>query len=60
MTNRIIRFVPVALLFALCSVVEVQQPEKVFRIGYLDPSSASATGGLLEAFAARAEQTRLD
>ena len=35
MTNRIIRFVPVALLFALCSAVEAQQSGKVPRIGYL-------------------------
>ena len=31
------------LLFALCVSVEAQQPRKVLRIGYLDPSNASAT-----------------
>ncbi len=35
MTNRIIRFVPVALLFALCSSAEAQQPGKIPRIVYL-------------------------
>jgi putative ABC transport system substrate-binding protein len=38
-------------LFVLCFCsVEAQQPGKVYRVGYLDPSSASATAGLLEAF----------
>jgi putative ABC transport system substrate-binding protein len=38
------------LLFALCVSLEAQQPRKVLRIGYLDPSNASATAALLEAF----------
>ena len=39
-----------ALLFALCFFSEAQQPGRIYRIGYLDPSTASATAGLLEAF----------
>jgi putative ABC transport system substrate-binding protein len=39
-----------SLLFALCSSTDAQQPGKIYRVGYLDPSSASATAGLLEAF----------
>jgi putative tryptophan/tyrosine transport system substrate-binding protein len=39
-----------AMLFALCSVAQAQQPGKVFRIGFLDPSSASGMAGLLETF----------
>jgi ABC-type uncharacterized transport system substrate-binding protein len=39
-----------ALLLALCVSAEAQQTGKIFRIGYLDPSSAPATAGLLEAF----------
>lgn len=37
------------LLTTAC-VAYAQQPGKVYRIGYLDPSSASATAGLLDAF----------
>jgi putative ABC transport system substrate-binding protein len=47
--NKIICIALCALLFALSSPAEAQ-PGKVFRIGYLDPSSAPATAGLLEAF----------
>jgi putative tryptophan/tyrosine transport system substrate-binding protein len=39
-----------ALLFALCAAVEAQQPGKVFRIGFLDPTTASGMAGLLETF----------
>ena len=39
-----------ALLFALCFFSEAQQPGRIYRIGYLDPSTVSATAGLLEAF----------
>src|SRR5262249_61204760 len=40
----------VVLLFALGVTVEAQQPTKVHRIGFLDPSTASGMAGLLEAF----------
>jgi hypothetical protein len=39
-----------ALLFALCVPVQAQQTGKIFRIGFLDPSSASGMAVLLEAF----------
>ena len=39
-----------AMLFALCSTSEAQQPGKIFRIGYLDNSSASGSAVLVEAF----------
>jgi putative ABC transport system substrate-binding protein len=31
-------------------IARAQQPERVFRIGYLDPSSASASAVLVDAF----------
>ena len=39
-----------ALLFALCPSAEAQQTGKVLRIGFLDPSTASGSAVLLEAF----------
>ena len=39
-----------SLLFAPCSAVEAQQPGKIFRIGFLDPSTASGSAVLVEAF----------
>jgi putative ABC transport system substrate-binding protein len=39
-----------ALLFALCDSVDAQQPGKIFRVGFLDPSTASGMAVLLEAF----------
>jgi len=38
------------MLFALCSLAEAQQTGKIFRIGYLDSSTASGMAGLLDAF----------
>jgi len=38
-----------AMLFALCGSVEAQQTGKVFRIGILDPSTASGSAVLWEA-----------
>ena len=49
MTNRIIRFVPVALLFALCSSAQAQQPKKIPRIGNLTTSFASEVMGRVDA-----------
>jgi putative tryptophan/tyrosine transport system substrate-binding protein len=37
-----------AMLFALCASVDAQQTGKVFRIGFLDNSTASGMAGLLE------------
>jgi len=39
-----------AMLFALCSSADAQQPVKLYRIGYLDSGSASGSTHLLEAF----------
>ena len=39
-----------ALLFALCAAVEAQQTGKVFRMGILDPNTASGSAVLWEAF----------
>ena len=39
-----------AVLFALCSPAQAQQPGKVARIGILDPSTASGSAILWEAF----------
>jgi putative ABC transport system substrate-binding protein len=38
-----------AVLFALCSSVEAQQPGKIFRIGFLDSSTPSGIAVLVEA-----------
>ena len=39
-----------AMLFALCSPAHAQQTGKIFRIGYLDNSTASGIAVRLEAF----------
>jgi len=39
-----------ALLFALCGSGDAQQAEKIFRIGFLDGSTAAGSAVLLEAF----------
>ena len=39
-----------ALLFVLCGSVHAQQKDKVFRIGFLDPSNASGTAVMVDAF----------
>ena len=39
-----------ALFFALCTPIEAQQTGKIFRIGYLDGSTASGSAVLLDAF----------
>ena len=39
-----------AMLFALCVAAEAQQTGKIFRIGFLDPSNASGSAGLVEVF----------
>jgi len=38
------------LLFALCVSAQAQQPGKIFRIGFLDPSNASGMAVLVDAF----------
>jgi putative ABC transport system substrate-binding protein len=39
-----------SLLLAPCLPADAQQPQKIFRIGYLDPSTASGSAVLLDAF----------
>jgi putative tryptophan/tyrosine transport system substrate-binding protein len=39
-----------ALLFVLCGSVHAQQKDKVFRIGFLDSSTASGSAVLIDAF----------
>ena len=39
-----------ALLLALCSSADAQQTGKIFRIGFLDTSTASGSAVLVEAF----------
>ena len=46
-----------AMLFALCALADAQQAGKIFRIGFLDSSTASGMAGLLETF--RRELTKL-
>jgi ABC-type uncharacterized transport system substrate-binding protein len=50
MTKKILLLALCSLLLAPCSVVEAQQAGKIFRIGFLDSSTASGMAGLLEAF----------
>jgi len=44
--KEIIAFALCALFIALCGSVEAQQPGKVFRIGFLDLSTASGSATL--------------
>jgi len=46
----VVALILAAMLFALCSSGEAQQTGKILRIGFLDPSTASGSAGLLEAF----------
>jgi len=57
MTKKFILLALTAMLFALCGSADAQQPGKIFRIGYLDPSTASGSAVLLDAF--RQEMSRL-
>jgi putative ABC transport system substrate-binding protein len=50
MKKKVIFLALCAMLFALSSSADAQQPGKVPRIGYLDPSSASGIAVLLKAF----------
>src|SRR5258707_13952362 len=46
-----------AMLFAFCSFAHAQQTGKIFRIGFLDSSTASGSAVLVDAF--RQELTKL-
>jgi hypothetical protein len=50
LTKNVIGLALGALLFALCSSAAAQQAGRIFRIGYLDNSTASGSAVLLEAF----------
>ena len=50
MLKKIIRFGLCAMLLALCASAEAQQPGKIFRIGFLDASTASGSAVLVDAF----------
>src|SRR5881397_4058765 len=50
MGKRIFRLALSAMLFALCSSAEAQQPNKVLRIGFLNALSPSTIAARLEAF----------
>ena len=50
MTKKIIFLALCSLLLAPCSAVDAQQPTKIFRIGYLDSSTASGSAVLVKAF----------
>jgi putative ABC transport system substrate-binding protein len=49
-SKRIFSFALCAMLFALCGSVDAQQTGKIFRLGLLDPSTASGSAVLLEVF----------
>src|SRR5437867_12147955 len=57
MTKKIIFLALCSLLLAPCSAVDAQLTGKIFRIGFLDPSTASGSAVLVEAF--RQELTKL-
>jgi putative tryptophan/tyrosine transport system substrate-binding protein len=50
MHKKIIGLALSAMLFALCSSADAQQAGKIYRIGFLDPSTASSIAVFLEAF----------
>ncbi len=57
MTKKIILLSLCSLLLAPCSAVEAQQTGKIFRIGFLDPSTAAGSAVLWDAF--RQEMSKL-
>src|SRR4030095_5120694 len=50
MKKKIIFFTLCAMLLAVCSSTHAQQTGKIFRIGFLDPSTASGMAVLVDAF----------
>ena len=50
MKKKIVTFILGALLFALCSSIEAQQPAKVPRIGYVAPLSPASESARIEPF----------
>jgi ABC-type uncharacterized transport system substrate-binding protein len=49
-TKAVFCFALCAMLFALCASAQAQQTGKIFRIGFLDSSTASGSAVLVEAF----------
>ena len=49
-TFRFTLYLVRALLFVLCASVQAQQRGKIFRIGYLEPTTVSGSAALLETF----------
>ena len=50
MKRNIIVITLSTMLFALCSFADAQQTGKIFRIGFLDPSTSSGSAVLMDAF----------
>jgi hypothetical protein len=50
MRKRVLGLSLCAMLFALCSHTEAQQPTKILRIGFLNGGTAFSIAGLLDAF----------
>ena len=50
MNRKIIVLALCSMLFAPCSAVDAQQTGKIFRIGFLDSSTASGMAVLVDAF----------
>jgi putative tryptophan/tyrosine transport system substrate-binding protein len=50
MNKKIILLALCSLLLAPCSAVDAQQPGRIFRIGFLDASTASGSAVLVDAF----------
>jgi ABC-type uncharacterized transport system substrate-binding protein len=50
MRKTVISFALCVMLLALCASAEAQQPGKIFRIGFLDGSTAAGMAGLVDAF----------
>jgi hypothetical protein len=50
MSKKTIIVLLVGLALASVHLAEAQQPGKIFRIGFLDPSTASGSAVLVEAF----------
>src|SRR5262250_852884 len=50
MRQKILGFALSALLFAFCGSASAQQPGKIFRIGFLDSSTASGMAVMVDAF----------
>ena len=57
MTKKIIFLALRSLLLVPCCAADAQHPRKIFRIGYLDPSTAAGSAVLVDAF--RQELTKL-